>query len=62
MGILTSIVIALLTAIWSEIRTARKEVNAHGSRLSIVETVVRLLPCKIGNCSLEESNERLDES
>lgn len=61
MGIITSIVIALLAAIWSEIRLARKDVSSHSVKLGMIETTVRLLPCKVGGCALEGNNERVDE-
>jgi hypothetical protein len=45
-------VIALLGAIWAELRSMRKEFmnlkESHGNRLLVIENVLLWLPCKRG--------------
>jgi hypothetical protein len=51
-GIVCTMVIALLGAIWAELRSMRKEFmnlkESHGNRLLVIENVLLWLPCKRG--------------
>jgi hypothetical protein len=60
-GIIASIIVAILGAILFEIRSARQKMEKYGRQIGIIQTVVSLLPCKTGQCSMENRDEGMDE-
>jgi hypothetical protein len=54
-GIICTLVVALLTMIWGELRNMRKEMSDANARIGVVETILTMLPCqKSGNCAIGE--------
>jgi hypothetical protein len=45
-GIISSIALALLMMILSELKNIRKDLADQSGRIGVVETIVRLLPCQ----------------